>query len=105
MVVNISPYEASGVAPSLKVAAVKAGFLALMNEVAVAFPDVRVNTICPLVTRGVANGSASGGRKPINAGIADLTKYLTSVEAPYMSSQVLNAQVRCYLHFRDLKCF
>jgi NAD(P)-dependent dehydrogenase (short-subunit alcohol dehydrogenase family)/regulator of replication initiation timing len=88
VIVNISPYEAQGAAPSLKMAAIKAGFLAFSAEAAAAYPDVRINTICPLVSIT----GPSGGRKPINPGVADLANYLTSIDGPFMSGQVFNVQ-------------
>ena len=87
VLVNISPFEVLGGAPSLQIAATKAGFLALTNECAHHYPEMRINLICPVVHMGVR-----AGRKPIQAGIADLAKYLTSADAPFMSGQVLNVQ-------------
>ena len=91
LVICISPYESIGSKLSISNAAVKAGFVALMNEVSRAYHSMQGIVICPIIVDIV-------GAKPVDDGIADLTHYLTSIEAPFLSGEVLHVRGKAATH-------
>lgn len=64
----------------------KPGLLALTEFISRSFPDIRANSICPVIT-------AYDPRKAeINTQVASVVKFLTSMDSPFMSGQTITTQ-------------